>query len=146
MTLTNVYKLLNKQLAGGILTAKEAALYLDYAIDSINVTLNSNFPTFTEVIDASGTAYDYFPDKYIRMAVIPGAAWNYFTVDEEGSQVAMQTQMTFEQGKFYMLRDYASLIPDQYRLDGTQGCIVGNPDNLTTGDRGIEIDGYDIIF
>lgn len=142
MLFTDIQKLMNTQLAGETLTFKEMLPHLDFAIDEINSTLNTTFPTFTEVrednIDAE--SYDCFPDKYIRTVVVPGAAWNFYVVDEEGLQTSPQYQTAFEKGKFIMQRDSLYSIPEEYLDSYEQGFIEGNPNNDTLGVRGLELD------
>lgn len=142
MKLVDIQKLMNNTLAGETLTLKEMLPHLDFAIDEINTTLNSCYPTFSEYIEALPDAleYDVFPDVYIRRVVIPGAAWNYYVVDEEGLQTSIQYQADFERGKFVMQRDMLYNIPEQFRASNTRGFVVGDLDNDTVGERGLELD------
>ena len=77
MKLSQINKQLNIALAGETITIQEMLPFLDYAIDAINEKLNANYPVFSDLDIHTDTDYNYFPDKYIRMAVIPGAAWRY---------------------------------------------------------------------
>lgn len=142
MDINKIIQLLNDTLAGETLTEREALTYLDFAIDDINGELNSAYPTFTEFrdIEDSGSSYDLFDDRYIRNTVIPGAAWRFYVIDEEGLQTAVQHKEDFDKGKFKMLRDMLYTIPDKYRADDEQGFIIGNPTNDTVGNRGLELD------
>ena len=141
MLITQVQKLFNDALAGETLSIKEMLPHLDAAIDSINAKLNTIYPVFSEIpLDTYDAKYDFFPDKYIRMAVIPGAAWHFYVMDEEGLQTAPQYLQDFENGKFIMQRDMLYKIPDEYLDDDHQGFIVGNPESDIFGDRGLVVD------
>lgn len=142
MLLTDIQKQMNNTLAGETLTFKEMLPHLDFAIDEINETLNSVYPTFSELLSKEPEAKEYalFPDRYIRRVVIPGAAWNYYVVDEEGLQTSMQYQIDFEKGKFTMQRDMLYNVPKEFQAPDTQGYIIGDRANDTVGERGIEVD------
>lgn len=142
MLLTDIQKLMNNTLAGETLTLKEMLPHLDFAIDEINSDLNSVYPTFSEMLAQNPDAkeYAYFPDRYIRRAVISGAAWNYYVIDEEGLQTSVQYQSDFEKGKFIMKRDMLYAIPEEYQASDAAGFVVGASDNDTLGYRGLEVD------
>lgn len=142
MLLKDIQKLMNNTLAGETLTFNEMLQHLDFAIDEINEALNSVYPTFSELLATNKDAdtYDCFPDRYIRRVVIPGAAWNFYVVDEEGLQTAVQYQIDFEKGKFIMQRDMLYAVPAEYQASNTQGFIVGPDSNDTVGARGLELD------
>lgn len=133
---------MNNTLAGETLTLNEMLQHLDFAIDEINDTLNSTYPTFSELLakEPEAKEYAFFPDRYIRRAVISGAAWNYYVVDEEGLQTSLQYQVDFEKGKFIMQRDMLYNIPAEYQAPETKGYVIGARDNDTLGERGIEVD------
>ena len=144
MKITKIRNLVNMALAGEMLTFQELKPHLDYAIDEINDMLNSTFPVFSE-LESEAEDYNYFPDKYIRQVVIPGAAWHFYVYDEEGVVTAQQYQLDFENGKFKMLRDYSEQIPEEYQAE-TESHVIDNPDNMTTGDRGLKVYGdYDFL-
>lgn len=141
MLLTTVQKLFNEALAGETLSYKEMLPHLDAAIDDINAKLNTIYPVFSEVpYENSESEYSFFPDKYIRMVVIPGAAWHFYVMDEEGLQTAPQYQADFENGKFLMQRDMLYKIPEEFQDDDQQGFIVGDPESDIFGDRGLVVD------
>ena len=142
MLLKDIQKLMNNTLAGETLTLNEMLPHLDFAIDEINDALNSVYPTFSEVLakDPEAKEYAFFPDRYIRRAVISGAAWNFYVVDEEGLQTSMQYQIDFERGKFIMQRDMLYNIPEEYQASDARGFVVGDRSNDTVGERGIEVD------
>ena len=141
MLLTRVQKLFNEALAGETLSYKEMLPYLDRAVDGINDKLNSKYPVFSDIPnDTSDAVYEFFPDKYIRTVVIPGAAWYFYVMDEEGLQTAPQYQQDFENGKFVMQRDMLYKIPEEFQDDDHQGYIVGDPESDIFGDRGLVVD------
>lgn len=142
MKLVDIQKLMNNALAGETLTLKEMLPHLDFAIDEINDTLNSTYPTFSELLakEPEAKEYAFFPDRYIRRTVISGAAWNYYVVDEEGLQTSLQYQVDFEKGKFIMQRDMLYNIPTEYQAPMSRGYIVGDRSNDTVGERGLEVD------
>lgn len=142
MELIQIQHLMNTYLAGETLTLKEQIPYLDFAIDELNAALNARYPTFTELLQKFPDAkqYDFFPDKYIRRVVVPGAAWNFYVTDEEGIQSATQYQADFEKGKFLMQRDMLYAIPEEFQAPEEAGFITGTYSNDTVGYRGLEID------
>ena len=133
---------MNNTLAGETLTLKEMLPHLDFAIDDINDTLNTIYPTFSELLlkEPETKEYTCFPDRYIRRTVISGAAWNYYVVDEEGLQTAIQYQADFEKGKFIMQRDLLYSIPKEYQAPIARGYVIGDRSNDTVGERGLELD------
>ena len=141
MLITQIQKLFNEALAGESLSYKEMLPHLDAAIDSINAKLNKTYPVISDVhAETYDDVYDFFPDKYIRMVVIPGAAWHFYVMDEEGLQTAPQYLQDFENGKFIMQRDMLYKIPEEYQDDDNQGFIVGDPESDIFGDRGLVVD------
>lgn len=141
MLITNIQKLFNSALAGETLSVKEMLPHLDAAIDGINDKLNTCYPVFSELdLTTANAEYSYFPDKYIRTVVIPGAAWHYYVMDEEGLQTAPQYQLDYENGKFIMQRDMLYNIPEEFQADEEAGSIVGMEDNTTLGTRGLVCD------
>mgnify|MGYP003289343896 CR=1 FL=1 len=140
-TLLNLF---NEKLAGEMFTYSEVVSYFDLVIDEINADLSSKFPAFTEFTptlypgykaelytriengkeiidekarDAVYQNYDFFPDKYLRSVVIPGAAYKWFSVDEEGASTAPLFQAEYEKARFEMVRDYIDLVPYEYQND-----------------------------
>jgi hypothetical protein len=125
MLLTDITKQVNATLAGEMLTYQELRPYLDKVIDKINTELDSCFPVFADLPNYT-TEYSYFPDKYIRTVVVPGAAWHYYVMDEEGASAAPQFQMDYREGMFYMLRDYVEQVPVEYQNTIEQGMVHFN--------------------
>lgn len=120
MQISQIVSLVNKRLAGELLSLSDIINYLDDVIDIINTRLNANFPTFSELPD--GTAeYTAFPDKYIRTVVVPGAAYKYFVMDEEGIATAPKYEEEFLTNLFYMERDYMMQVPEEYAASEEQG-------------------------
>lgn len=139
MKYNDIIGLISKHLADEIVSESEMLSYMDRVIDDINARLNALFPTFTEYKEANpdvdNTALDYtaIPDKYIRTVVIPGAAFKYYTTDEEGGYSSPKYEEDYKQGLFYMERDYSFSIPEEYRAD-EQGYI-----GLNLMDSGLEL-------
>lgn len=145
MLITKIRKLFNEALAGETLTLSEMLPHLDAAIDAINENMNTIYPVFSDIDTAQPDAeYAYFPDRYIRTVVIPGAAWHFYVTDEEGAQTAFQYQTDFEMGKFRMLRDMLYSIPAQYQANSEQGSVVAPLSNDTLGYRGLAFDSETI--
>lgn len=125
-----IIDLISKQLANELVGEGEMLSYMDRVIDDINARLNTTFPTFTEFKErqfdyerpenrdnATDIDYTAIPDKYIRTVIIPGAAFKYYTTDEEGIYAAPKYEEDYKQGLFYMERDYSFRIPQEYRAD-----------------------------
>ena len=137
--------LISKHLADELVSEVEMLSYMDRVIDDINVQLNTTFPTFTEfkeqqteqaTLDSLDLDYTAIPDKYIRTVVIPGAAYKYYTTDEEGNYAAPKYEEDYRQGLFYMVRDYSFSVPTQYRADA-QGFV-----NLQDSDEGLVVPNH----
>lgn len=128
MKYNTIIEIISKQLADELIGEAEMLSYMDRVIDDINARLDTVFPTFTEFkesnkgIDGAILDYNVIPDKYIRTVVIPGAASKYYTTDEEGGYAAPKYADDYEQGLFYMLRDYSFSVPAEYRAEN-QGFI-----------------------
>ena len=122
MLIKEIVTLINKKLAGELLTYSELKNYLDSTIDDINTQLNSKYPAFSE-LDISISEYTAFPDRFIRQVVVPGAAWYYYTADEEGTPTALQYAQDYQRGLFTMLRDMLYGIPLEYQVDTMQGSV-----------------------
>lgn len=147
-TMTDLF---NEKLAGEMFEYQEIVSFFDLVIDEINADLSTKFPALSEftpvsypgykmkeyttvneegklVVDtAKQTAvyqnYDLFPDKYIRSVVIPGAAYKWFSVDEEGASTAPLFQVEYEKARFEMVRDYIDKVPYEY-VNNTSGAIT----------------------
>lgn len=115
--------LISKHLADEIVSEGEMLSYMDRVIDDINTRLNTIFPTFTEYkednkeLTAELLDYTAIPDKYLRSVVVPGAAYKYYTTDEEGSYAAPKYEEEYRTALFYMERDFSFRVPAQYRAD-----------------------------
>lgn len=121
MIINEIVRLVNAKLAGEQLVYSQMERSLDSVIDDINSELNSTFPTFSEMsqgLDYNGeTDYNYFPDKYIRSVVIPGAAYKWYIDDEEGMVTAEQFGYDYDNTIFLMMRDYIEQVPEEYQSD-----------------------------
>ena len=126
MKYKTIVDLISKQLADELVSESEMLSYMDRVVDDINVQLNTKFPTFTEFKENEAITddldYTAIPDKYIRSVVIPGAAFKYYTTDEEGGYAAPKYEEEYNRGLFYMLRDFSFSVPEEYREDN-QGYI-----------------------
>jgi hypothetical protein len=120
--------LISKHLADEIVSQSEMLSYMDRVIDDINARLNTVFPTFTEYkednpeIDDTVLDYTAIPDKYLRTVVVPGAAFKYYTTDEEGGYSSPKYEEDYNNGLFYMIRDYSFSVPAEYRAEN-QGYV-----------------------
>lgn len=123
MKYNTIIGLISKHLADELVSESEMLDYMDRVVDDINTRLNATFPTFTEFkeqnkdIDPILLDYTPIPDKYIRSVVIPGAAYKYYTTDEEGNYAAPKYAEEYELGLFYMVRDFSFSIPAEYQAD-----------------------------
>jgi hypothetical protein len=122
MLITKIASGVNAKLAGEMLTYREMIPHLDDVIDDINQKLNSNFPAFSE-LESTVTDYNFFPDRYIRKAVITGAAHYFYMKDEEGNVQDTGYFREYDDALFMMLRDYLTQVPAQYQADDKQGSL-----------------------
>lgn len=121
MKYNTIVGLISKHLADELVSESEMLSYMDRVIDDINTRLNAKFPTFSEYklvnggVSAQELDYTCIPDKYIRTVIIPGAAYKYYTTDEEGSYASPKYEEDYNQGLFYMVRDYSFKVPEEYQ-------------------------------
>lgn len=119
MKTSTITKNVNVLLAGEMLRYSDIEIHLDRVIDEINTELQSTFPAFSEFMESDEAGehanYNYFPDKYIRSVVIPGVAYYYYQMDEEGEQASNSFQNTYRQNLFKMVRDYIIHVPLKYQ-------------------------------
>lgn len=131
MDINTIVKRVNRLLAGEQLVYSRLEEFLDATIDDINAKLNSKFPTFSELnleLEFAGDSeYDYFPDQYIRSVVIPGAAYKFYIMDEEGIQTAEQFGYDYDKNLFMMQRDYLEQVPEEYQAE-SKGSVVIHED------------------
>lgn len=125
MLISNIVKKVNSLLAGEQLSREQMLVSLDMAIDKINSKLSSKFPVLSD-LEAGTLVYEAFPEKYIRTVMCPGAAYFFYLMDEEGSPAAQAYGEMFQEGLFFMLRDYMSSIPLEYQEADTQGSVLMN--------------------
>lgn len=129
MKYNDIIGLISKQLADELVSESEMLGYMDRVIDDINANLNACFPTFTDYkadnpsIPDSELDYTAIPDKYIRTVIIPGAAFKFYTTDEEGGYAAPKYEEDYKRGMFYMLRDFSLQIPEEYQAEFEQGYV-----------------------
>lgn len=120
MQIKTLIESINTQLAGELLSIGELKDFVDKAIDDINTRLNTKFPVLSDVLGKQ-IEYTAIPDKYIRTVVIPGAAFKFYTTDEEGAAVAPKYEEEYLKGLFYMERDYMPIVPEEYIETDEQG-------------------------
>ena len=133
MKATDIQRMVNQYLAGELLSWKQLVPHLNWALDDVNTLLNSEFPDFSNDPES---AYTAFPDRYIRKVIVPGEVYHFYVVDEEGNTGAINFQQDFENNKFYMLRDYSHLIPEEYQSDVLNGTTDSEYED-SQGKRGI---------
>jgi len=122
MQMSEITRRVNDLLDGEILAPRQMRDLLDNAIDKINETLNTIYPTFSELPEGS-LEYVCFPDRYIRTVVCLGAAVAFYMRDEEGGNPPQGYAMEFQAGLFRMLRDYIHMVPDIYKAPDTLGTV-----------------------
>ena len=149
MKYSDIVRQFNVLLAGDNLSLREILPHLDYALDRINETLNTTYPTFSEYLhdDEGNTreAYNLFDNRYIRQVVLKGAAWHYYVTDEEGLQTSPQYQQDFENALFIMQRDMLWNIPEEFMADDNNGTLTANPKHWNLGYRGLQTYDADLI-
>lgn len=135
MKITQIVGLVNTKLAGETLTYNQMLSFLDDTINDINTNLNACFPTFSEVttVAQADSVYDAIPDQYITSVVVIGAAYKFYTTDEEGLNVATGYQQEYERGLFYMVRDYSASVPEKYQAQN-RGYVEGPAPSLNLAD------------
>lgn len=142
MKLSDIVHTVNELLAGERHPMSKLIRHLDRTIDDINSNLNSTYPAFSEL--PLGTAeYNYFPDRYLRTVVCVGAAWYYFTADEEGISTAPQYGNDYERGLFLMIRDWHSQVPEEFQQEHTSALYPTH--SSEQGERGVSLNGWNIL-
>lgn len=112
--LNMIVKFINDKLAGETLMYSQLLVHLDSVIDDINFTLSSRYPAFSEFNAEDHERYpnyDFFPDKYIRSVVVMGAAYKFYTTDEEGANAAPKYEMDYRNALYRMQRDWSLHVP-----------------------------------
>jgi hypothetical protein len=129
MQLTQIVATVNELLAGELLTFSQMSRHLDRAVDDINQQMNSKYPVFSEFAEGAfpdWPDYNFFPDVYIRTVVCIGAAYKYFTADEEGIATATAYGWEYKDGLFRMVRDYIDFVDPDYQDNTTLGSVTGS--------------------
>ena len=139
MLVSQIQTLVNQCLAGEMLSYKQMLLHLNWALDEVNATLNTVFPEF----ESDMSEYVAFPDRYIRMVIIPGAVHHFYVVDEEGQTGEHNFHQEFEINKFRMLRDYSHLVPEEFQADENNGTTDSTYEDAN-GQRGVEGLTFDV--
>lgn len=128
MKINTIVKRVNMLLAGEQLVYSRIEEFLDSVVDDINTKLNSTFPAFSDLrLESSFDAdldYNYIPEKYIRSVVIPGAAYKFYIMDEEGMATAEQFGYDYEKNLFMMMRDYMDQVPEEYQAVSKGSVII----------------------
>ena len=144
MTITNIVKKINDELAGELLTYKELEPFLDQVIDDINAQLDAKFPAFSDFTYDNYPDrypnYNFFPERYIREVVIKGAAYKWYVMDEEGIPTAQMFQYNYQDQMFIMLRDYLEDIPTEFR-EQHQASVPTNYNNVAWKDPWVLYNG-----
>lgn len=143
MELSTIVRRVNTKLAGEMLSYEMVRDFLDDTIDEINAKLNSTFPVFSDFTSVdypdNYPDYNFFPDAFIRSVVIPGAAYKFFIMDEEGSQVADMYGYQYKDALFRMERDYAEQVPEVYQSSNTGSVIL---DDIEWDDDEVQVPFY----
>ena len=127
MKINTLISLTNTKLAGETLTYAQLRPLFDEVIIDINADLNACFPLFsTYAPDYNNleAEYDCFPDMYLASVVATGAAYKFYTIDEEGIAVAQSFGADYQKALFHMVRDYSSSVPLVFQNTGKQGYIT----------------------
>lgn len=129
MKINTLISLTNTKLAGETLTYAQLRPLFDEVIIDINADLNACFPLFsTYAPDYNNleAEYDCFPDMYLASVVATGAAYKFYTIDEEGIAVAQSFGADYQKALFHMVRDYSSSVPLVFQNTGKQGYITAS--------------------
>lgn len=128
MELAKIVQGINIKLAGEMLTYEMLKPYMDEVIDDINEKLNATFPVFSDFTNTDYPEiypnYNFFPDRYIRKAVMYGVASKFYVADEEGIMTAKQYAMDYENALFVMERDYLEQVPEAYQSSNTGSVVM----------------------
>lgn len=124
MKIETIVHFVNDKLAGETLMYDQLLIHLDSVVDDINTALNACYPVFSEftIANTDYPDYKYFPDKWIRKVVIPGAAYKFYVTDEEGLATATTYQYEYQDALFEMTRDFSHKVPPSFQ-EGHQGYV-----------------------
>lgn len=144
MKILDIVNRVNRALAGELLSYSQMKDHLDDVIDDINNQLDTIYPAFSE-LDPSLDSYTAFDDRYIRSVVIPGAAYYFYQMDEEGIDTAPAYAQKYQRNLFLMIRDTINNIPEQYKRGYVDPATLGEgevaPEVPVAGVIHIEEDG-----
>ena len=138
MVIEKIVKRVNEYLAGELLSFEQLKPYLDAVIDDINTQLNSIYPAFSEINPIAVTDdYNFFPDRYIRNVLCLGAAYKYYTTDEEGVGNASTYRDEYHANLFFMIRDWLASVPEEYQNVDTNGAHAVEIQGIEDTEEGI---------
>ena len=112
---------------------------LDMGIEEINKYLSTKYPAVSEILDEFSSPNDtysyrsggedryFFPIKYFNSIVIPFAATQLLTIEEEFSEIYAKYANEWQENLFVMARDEISSIPQEF-ISAPQGVYFTNPD------------------
>ena len=123
MLLSKIIQRTNELLAGETLSYLELVPFFDHVIDDINQQLNTVFLAFSDLPNET-TEYNLFPDRYLRSVLCVGAAMYFYMTDEEGGQAPPGYERKYQEGMFYMLRDYIHMVPELWKAVDTAGTVA----------------------
>lgn len=142
MKTVDILRKVNDLLAGELLTYQDLETIFDIVIDEINHAMNTTYPSMSELREAATGAppaeYNCFPDRYIRSVLCFGAAYKFYTMDEEGIDTAPAYRDLYYNNLFHMQRDYTET-NENYLADEDAGSLLASPDLGYTG--GLDING-----
>lgn len=126
-----------------LITFKESweniVVELDAGIMEINSYMSTKFPLVSEIITdesspettysyrAGGKDVPFFPDKYFLNIVIPFAAAELLTIDEEFGESFSKYKMQVEENLFIMVRDELHNINNKF-VEDYKGVYFADPD------------------
>ena len=111
---------------------------LDMGIEEINKYLSTKYPAVSKVLDEFSSPNDtysyrsggedryFFPIKYFNSIVIPFAATQLLTIEEEFSEIYAKYANEWQENLFVMARDEISSIPQDF-ISAPQGVYFTNP-------------------
>lgn len=149
MKISTMTTQINKLLADELYPYSYLAQFIDATIDDINEKLSADFPTVSEFIelhkdeaDKDDPDYDVFPEKYVRTVVLKGAAYKFFTTDEEGMDTAQRYGAEYANALFIMQRDYTdTVMSGEYFVD-TLAAVDTDYETINNPSIPFEVQGW----
>ena len=136
MVIEKIVKRVNEYLAGELLSFEQLKPISMLSLMT-SQQLNSIYLLFRDQSYSCYCDYNFFPDRYIRNVLCLGAAYKYYTTDEEGVGNASTYRDEYHANLFFMIRDWLASVPEEYQNVDTNGAHAVEIQGIEDTEEGI---------